>query len=188
MPLQAPWKIVSPKGVLHFVPDKEALAHLSKSHGLRNEYLRNTIGFGGAAKSEHNGWQPLASSLPAGWDRGSGAKWLLHEPSGLMLVVPGGATTFLANFDAYRTRLNAADEDPPHLRSLQSVLVGVRPHPSSPICVRADGARSLHCTDDRAYHMEVDRRAGARGSSLPRGAVFVRLLSAACVRSDRSGA
>ena len=132
MPLQAPWKIVSPKGVLHFVPDKEALAHLSKSHDLRNDYLRNTIGFGGAAKSEHNGWQPLASSLPAGWDRGSGAKWLLHEPSGLMLVVPGGATTFLANFDAYRTRLNAADEDPPHLRSLQSVLVGVRPQPLQP--------------------------------------------------------
>ena len=66
MPLLPPWKIVSPKGMLHFVPDKEALAHLSKSHGLRNEYLRNTIGFGEAAKSEHNGWQPLASSLPAG--------------------------------------------------------------------------------------------------------------------------
>merc|ERR1712166_46947 len=121
MALPPPWKVVSPEGMVHFVADKKALSTLWKAHGLRNEYMRNTLGFG-TPKREHGGWQPLASSLPEAWPE-EGAKWLLHEPSGLMLVVPSGAHTFLENFDAYRPRLTDGVE-PPHLRSLQKLLKG----------------------------------------------------------------
>ena len=121
-PLPPPWRLVSPDGMLHFVADDKALAALSKAHKLRNEYLRNVLGFGKAKKRNHKGWQPLASSLPCAEE---GAKWLLHEPSSLMLVVPDGASTFLDNFDAYRPRLTN-DVDPPNLRTLQRRLAGVR--------------------------------------------------------------
>ena len=123
-PLPPPWKLVSPDGMLHLVADEKALKALSKAHNLRNEYLRNVLGFGKATKRNHKGWQPLASSLPEAWSE-EGAKWLLHEPSGLMLVVPDGASTFLDNFDAYRPRLTN-DVDPPNLRTLQRRLAGVR--------------------------------------------------------------
>ena len=124
-PLPPPWKLVSPDGMLHLVADEKALKALSKAHNLRNEYLRNVLGFGKATKRNHKGWQPLASSLPEAWSE-DGAKWLLHEPSSLMLVVPDGASTFLDNFDAYRPRLTN-DVDPPNLRTLQRRLAGVCP-------------------------------------------------------------
>ena len=95
-PLPPPWRLVSPDGMLHFVADDKALAALSKAHKLRNEYLRNVLGFGKAKKRNHKGWQPLASSLPEAWPE-EGAKWLLHEPSGLMLVVPDGASLLITS-------------------------------------------------------------------------------------------
>ena len=95
-PLPPPWRLVSPDGMLHFVADDKALAALSKAHKLRNEHLRNVLGFGKAKKRNHKGWQPLASSLPEAWPE-EGAKWLLHEPSGLMLVVPDGASLLITS-------------------------------------------------------------------------------------------
>ena len=171
MALPPPWKVVSPEGMVHFVADKRALSALSKAHGLRNEYMRNTLGFG-TPKREHGGWQPLASSLPEAWPE-EGAKWLLHEPSGLMLVVPSGALTFLENFDAYRPRLTDGVE-PPHLRSLQKLLKGVRA-PVPFLRVRVLTARIFFVTGDRGdrKRLEVDRRAAACGSHLQGGAAFV---------------
>ena len=171
MALPPPWKVVSPEGMVHFVADKRALSALSKAHGLRNEYMRNTLGFG-TPKREHGGWQPLASSLPEAWPE-EGAKWLLHEPSGLMLVVPSGALTFLENFDAYRPRLTDGVE-PPHLRSLQKLLKGVRA-PVPFLRVRVLTARIFPVTGDRCdrNRLEVDRRAAACGSHLQGGAAFV---------------
>ena len=111
--------------------------------------------------------------FPARSVAGRGAKWLLHEPSGLMLVVPSGALTFLENFDAYRPRLTDGVE-PPHLRSLQKLLKGVRA-PVPFLRVRVLTARIFPVTGDRCdrNRLEVDRRAAACGSHLQGGAAFV---------------
>ena len=90
-------KLVPTTGILHAVArtpakdEKKQLLQLSNKHGLRNQYLKHAIE---GTKSEHAGWQPI--------DR---VKWLLHQPTGAIVVVAGLPKHFYESREALRERL-----------------------------------------------------------------------------------
>jgi hypothetical protein len=92
------FKLVSPEGVLHFVPrinrvQETRLLAFSKAHELRNEYLKNCLGLSTISADEHKHWQPLHK-----------VRWLQHIDSGVIVVVVGGAQHFVDSIDSIRER------------------------------------------------------------------------------------
>ena len=95
-------KLVPTTGILHAVArtpakdEKKQLLQLSNKHGLRNQYLKHAIE---GTKSEHAGWQPI--------DR---VKWLLHQPTGAIVVVAGLPKHFYESREALKTPGFSADQ------------------------------------------------------------------------------
>ena len=105
-----PWLVESADGFLHSVGSKKELVHVSKTHGLRNEYLRDHIGLipNGLHRDEHKGWQCV--------DR---VQWMRHEGTGLLVAVAGGAANFAAQYSTILRRCGLEERDPPHDRCAQ---------------------------------------------------------------------
>ena len=90
------FKLVSPTGVLHFVPrlnrpQETQVALLAKKHALRPAYLKDILGLGWKQSDEHMHWQPLDK-----------VRFLQHIESGVVVVVVGGPQHFVNTIDAIR--------------------------------------------------------------------------------------
>ena len=106
--VKAPHTLHLPPSVAH----KKDLVAFSKQHGLRNEYLKDVLAGKPRLLVGHQQWV---------WQSLKDVRWLRHEGTGELVVVVGGASSFLRTDRAKQSDMDFV------LRTLQDHLQASTP-------------------------------------------------------------